>query len=276
MKKLLDSMVAAAALFCALFPAPASAVDCDAAMDSLRTALQNDDYEVYAAMSLNHPVFACPIEDELLALLFPTRILEFEGALQRMGIGLSDSSLHRLIWEQVRLTRLLNASVAQVAGREALPAPKSDVELEDVGWWIGAGSTSLALLLFLWGWALGRKLGARSTERVNWFPDVVAFGESIRAAKNQQEYDQAMFWLRFIEFNDRMFSARRSEWMVLSLREREMSYMLLEHWSTKDICSMLGTTEPQLYKMRSKLRLRLGLEGDDELVSALRAWSNQE
>lgn len=265
-----------AVLVCTLLPVRAASSHCEEAMESLRQSLQNNDFEVYARMLERKDEFTCELDDDLLGLLAPRRMQEFDESLKRMGINLMDTSLHRLVWEQARWSLLSREQMERFSNSRELAAPASVMSQLAWMWWLGGGCLVVSLSLLLWGERLRRKSYARPEGRVEWTTDVVDFEKALEASRTPEEFDRALFWLRFLQLNDQMMGVKNKGWARLSRRERELCLMLLEHWDTPEICAALQVSSQHLYKLRSKLRASLNLDSNEQLMPALKAWANRE
>ncbi len=263
-------------LVCSALPAYGADSHCEAALDSLRQSIRDNDFQAYARLIQNDDWFACTFEDELLALLGPDHMRNFGESLERLGIDLVDTSLHRLEWEQVRWSFIRREQMERFSDQRELAAPESTLSKLNWSWWIGGGCLAISLALFLWGSRLTRVSDARAARLGEWSSDVLDFQKALEAARTPEQFDRALFWLRFIHYNEQMMALKMEEWTRLSLRERELCLMLLEHWDASEICNALQVSNQHFYKLRSKLRASLNLESNDQLLPALKAWSNQE
>lgn len=265
---------------CLVWMRPGLAQDqsCLAVRDALTTFLVENNYEAFRAFSLPLEPECPPVSDadRILDRLYSSSLLQLELSLQETGVNLSDTSLQRLVWEQARWELMEYRQAEGVIGQVALSAPneRSYVPYIQI--------TGIVLLLSLSVFFIQKRRSLLQSSEVLsesdevWFPDVLDLKKALKTARTTKEFNEALFDLKYLEFNERLMLSKKEEWLEKSRRERELIFMLIEQWSNSDICKRLHVSENHLYRLRSQLRASLDLASDDQLIPALRKWAADE
>lgn len=249
---------------------------CQTLQNDLKSYLLEGNFEAYKSLDMpfEPPCEGSSLVDAILARLYPSGLLQCEIRMQNQGVNLPDTSLQRLVFEQVRWELVEFGQAVNVIGQVSLRAP-------DVQWpirWIQWGGIGLfALLSFIFIWKhhdSHRIIVARNPSTQAWFPEVEELRVRLKKAKTANQLKLALFDLKYNEFNERLLQAKGEEWLLKPRRDRELIFMLLNQWSNEEICTRLSVSETHLYRLRSKLRCDLGLASDDLLIPALLAWSS--
>lgn len=201
--------------------------------------------------------------------------MQLEIQLLEKGVNLPDTSLQRLVWEQARWELLEIQQSAEILGQVSLPAPEAQKDWKLLLW---TGISLFALLSAFLIWQMVQIRGQippQPTDKRSWLPEVSELHLRLQKAQTPSQLSEALFDLRYQEFNERMFKLRREEWLLKTRRDRELIFMLIEQWGNAEICLRLKISENHLYRLRSNLRSGLDLTSDDQLIPALRAWASE-